>query len=196
MQAKQSASYIRPPIFTPRRSSSRFPRENEALMLMLSKTRTRRRVLFELPGFFIAAASPTQLWAHSPDPWTSRDLIEPERLANTLGQSGTHITIICVAFPVLYRQRHIPGAELAGPASKEEGLNNLRNALGKLSKGEPIVLYCGCCPMSKCPNIRPAYTMTKGLGFSRVNVLNLHESFHADWVVKGYPVEPALKGIA
>lgn len=163
---------------------------------MLNKARTRRRVLFQAAGLFIPAARPGQLWALSPNPWTSKDLIEPARLADTMEHYRTRPTIICVAFPVLYRQRHIPGAQLAGPASKEEGLSDLRNALGKLSKGAAIVLYCGCCPMSKCPNIRPAYTMTKGLGFSRANVLNLPESFHADWVVKGYPVEPVLKAVA
>jgi hypothetical protein len=51
-----------------------------------------------------------------------------------------------------------------------------------------IVLYCGCCPWSHCPNLNPAYDTLRQMGFSKVKVLYLANNFGADWVDKGYPV--------
>jgi hypothetical protein len=97
-----------------------------------------------------------------------------------------------VAFPVLYRQRHIIHAEYAGPANSAEGIELLKKAAAKLQKNEEIVIYCGCCPMADCPNIRPAYSTLAELGFTHVKVLDLATNFHTDWVAKGYPVEDQL----
>jgi len=123
------------------------------------------------------------------DPWPKNDLLEPGALAELLHSSTTPPSVICVAFPVLYRQRHIWHARFAGPASKPEGLQKLREAVDSLPRSSEIVLYCGCCPMQKCPNVRPAYRMVKELGFSHVRVLDLPTNFHTDWSGKGYPVE-------
>jgi hypothetical protein len=89
---------------------------------------------------------------------------------------------------VLYRQKHIPRAILAGPASKAEGIANLHTAVARVPKSDAIVIYCGCCPMKDCPNIRPAYRTLRELGFKNVRVLDLPTNFHADWVLKGYSV--------
>jgi rhodanese-related sulfurtransferase len=124
------------------------------------------------------------------DPWPPGDLLEPATLAALL-KSGADQKVFSVAFPFLYRQRHIPGAQFAGPGSKPEGIAALKSAATKLPKNTSIVLYCGCCPMTHCPNIRPAYRTLKELGFTNVRVLNLPTNFHADWTAKGYPVEPA-----
>jgi hypothetical protein len=97
-----------------------------------------------------------------------------------------------VAFPVLYRQKHIIHADFAGPGSKPEGLEALKTAVASTAKDSEIVLYCGCCPIVRCPNIRPAYKTLKDAGFTKVRVLNIPENFHTDWVAKGYPVEEHL----
>ena len=52
-----------------------------------------------------------------------------------------------------------------------------------------IVLYCGCCPWGRCPNVGPAYKLLLDMGFTRVKVLYLADNFGADWVNKGFPVE-------
>jgi thiosulfate/3-mercaptopyruvate sulfurtransferase len=57
-----------------------------------------------------------------------------------------------------------------------------------LDRSQFIVLYCGCCPWIKCPNIRAAYQQLHSLGFTRVKVLYLATNFGTDWVNKGYPV--------
>jgi rhodanese-related sulfurtransferase len=128
----------------------------------------------------------------SPDPWTKAELLEPSQLAVVMNSSGPRPQVFCVAFPVLYRTKHIIHAEFAGPGSKPEGIEALKSAVASVNKDSEIVLYCGCCPMTKCPNIRPAYKALKDAGFTKVRVLNIPNNFHTDWVAKGYPVEEQL----
>jgi hypothetical protein len=59
----------------------------------------------------------------------------------------------------------------------------------KLPRERELVIYCGCCPWDKCPNLRPAFVMLHELGFRSVKVLSLPTSFLKDWIDKGYPVE-------
>ena len=127
--------------------------------------------------------------AAQPDPWSNIDLMEPAALAKVLRSPAAPPKIICVAFPVLYRQRHILHAELAGPTARPEGLKALREAVKALPKSTEIVIYCGCCPKQHCPNLRPAFGLLKELGFTRVRALNLPTNFHTDWSSKGYPVD-------
>jgi len=122
------------------------------------------------------------------DPWQNSDLLEPAQLAQQI-QSAKPPAIICVAFPVLYRSKHILHAVAAGPGSKPEGLDALKQAVAKLSKDADIVIYCGCCPMVKCPNIRPAYSTLKEMGFTHIRVLDIATNMHTDWYEKNYPSE-------
>ena len=125
------------------------------------------------------------------DPWIKAELIEPASFAETLrSDSGKPDKILCVAFPILYRSRHIKGAIFAGPGNRAEGIEALKKEVAGLAKDTDIVLYCGCCPMEKCPNLRPAYRTLKELGFTRVRVLNIPTNMHTDWYTKGYPSEP------
>lgn len=120
--------------------------------------------------------------------WPAGTLVQPATLLKEL--HGTRPpAVLCVTFPFLYQAKHIPHARFAGPASKPEGLAKLRAAVSDLPKNAAIVVYCGCCPMKKCPNIRPAYETLRKLGFRDVRVLDLADNFHTDWVAKGYPVE-------
>ena len=123
------------------------------------------------------------------DPWSKGDLLEPAAFADGLRSGTTPLTIICVAFPSLYTQKHIAHAIYAGPGNKPEGLEALRKAVNTLPKSSDIVIYCGCCPMVKCPNLRPAYALLKELGLNRVRVLNIPTNLMTDWSAKGYPVE-------
>lgn len=124
------------------------------------------------------------------DPWAASELLEPAALAQAI-QNGKAPIIVSVAFPVLYRGKHIVHAINAGPGSKPEGIAALKGAVASLPKDADIVIYCGCCPMVKCPNIRPAYRTLKELGFTHVRVLSLPVNFHTDWVSKDYPSEGA-----
>lgn len=123
------------------------------------------------------------------DPWPARDLLPAPAVAQALRSSSPPI-ILSVGFPVLYRSRHIAHAIDVGPASKPEGIQAIKKAVAALPKTANIVIYCGCCPMDKCPNIRPAYRTLKELGFTNVRVLSIPTNMHTDWDSKDYPSEP------
>ena len=118
------------------------------------------------------------------------DLMQPKELAQELkGPNGAAESIFYVGFPNLYAGAHVKGAILAGPASKPAGLDELRRAAASVPRSNPVVLYCGCCPFEKCPNVRPAYRLLKSLGFAQVRVVRIDTNLHTDWVVPGYPTE-------
>jgi thiosulfate/3-mercaptopyruvate sulfurtransferase len=116
-------------------------------------------------------------------------ILQPEELVQVLGSAGQEKPLILqVGSRVLYGEAHIPAAEYAGAAGQEAGLQALEERAKGLSRDRFIVLYCGCCPWIKCPNIRAAYQKMQALGFTRVKVLYIATDFGTDWVNKGYPV--------
>ena len=123
------------------------------------------------------------------DPWPKTDLVQPADFAAQL-QSGKTPMVISVAFSVLYRSRHILHAVEAGPTEKPENIEALKKLVARSPKDADIVIYCGCCPMVRCPNVRPAYRTLKELGFTHVRVLEVPTNMHVDWYTKGYPSEP------
>ena len=129
-----------------------------------------------------------QIAVRALDPWTRSEVLEAEALARVL-ESPKPPTVLSVAFTVLYRNKHIVHAIEAGPGSKPEGLELLRKAVSGLPKDTDLVIYCGCCPMAKCPNVRPAYRTLKEMGFTRVRVLDIPTNMHEDWYTKNYPSE-------
>src|SRR5689334_25275804 len=126
----------------------------------------------------------------SADPWTPAQAVEPAALARELtakpAAGGTRV--VCVGFPTLYKGGHVPGAEYHGPASTAQGLADLKRWAEHLPRTSDIVLYCGCCPFSECPNIRPAYTALRDAGSTRLRVLVIPHNFGVDWADNGLPV--------
>ncbi len=116
-------------------------------------------------------------------------MVEPAKLADELKAPGPARHIFYVGFPILYKGAHIKGASFAGPCSKQEGLDLLTKGLKEVPHGAEVVLYCGCCPFVRCPNIRPAFKALKEMGYTHVKVLNLPTNLHSDWVERGYPIE-------
>jgi hypothetical protein len=118
---------------------------------------------------------------------TSR-LLNPEDLVKVL-QTGKEKPLILQVGPhTLFAQAHIVGAEYMGAASTEPGLSQLRKRVESVPRTKFIVLYCGCCPWSHCPNIKPADDALTAMGFTNVKVLYLSDNFGKNWVDKGYPV--------
>lgn len=124
----------------------------------------------------------------SVDPWLKTEIMEPAALVPELSKAKPPM-VISVAFPVLYRNKHIVHALDAGAASKPEGIAALKALVAATPKNSDIVIYCGCCPMEKCPNVRPAYKALKEMGFAHVRVLNIPTNMSADWHSHGYPSE-------
>jgi thiosulfate/3-mercaptopyruvate sulfurtransferase len=124
------------------------------------------------------------------DPWTAEQTVQPAQFAKEVQQeNGPHPLVIYVGVRALYDGAHIPGAVYYGPGSSEQGISALKKYAATLSKNSDVLLYCGCCPLEKCPNLRPAFTALKDMGFARLRVLMLPTSFNVDWVEKGYPVQ-------
>lgn len=120
------------------------------------------------------------------------DLLQPADLAANLKDVSTPKPLILqVGFRTLYLQAHIPGSEYVGASSDPAGLQQLRARVATLAKDGAIVLYCGCCPWSHCPNIAAAYDALHEMGFTQVKVLYIADNFGDNWVNQGYPV---LKG--
>ena len=116
-------------------------------------------------------------------------LIQPEELVRIVqADKSAKPLILQVGSRVLFGQAHIPGSEYAGAASSESGRQSLRKRVEGLPRNKSIVLYCGCCPWTHCPNLNPAYQELRAMGFTKVKVLYIASNLGADWVNKGYPV--------
>jgi len=128
------------------------------------------------------------------DPWTNAQVLLAPELVRELGNAkgGSAPTIIYVGFRTLFEGGHVPNASFHGTASKAEGLDELKKWLSTLPRSTNLVIYCGCCPFDRCPNIRPAYTALHEMGFTHLRALVLPTSFAADWVEKGYPTQKGL----
>lgn len=118
------------------------------------------------------------------DPWTPQQLLAPGDLAKTIENPKA-------AKPIIFSigmEAIIKGSTDIGPAMMRENLAKLKQKLEKLPKNSQIVVYCGCCPFSRCPNIRPAMALLKTMQFTNYKLLNLPQNVKVDWIDKGYPV--------
>ena len=115
-------------------------------------------------------------------------LIQPAELAAQLKDaSKSKPLMLQVGFKTMFDQAHIPGSEYAGPGNTGAGLQVLRDRVAKLAKDSPILIYCGCCPWTRCPNMAAAYDTLIELGFTNVKAMQINDNFGTDWVDKGYP---------
>jgi rhodanese-related sulfurtransferase len=147
------------------------------------------KALYTLAFAFVLLVQPALSWAQqeSASIIPAGDLIQPADLAANLKSAAAKPIILQVGFRKLYAQAHIPGSEYVGPADEDTGLESLRNRVAKLPQDSAIVIYCGCCPWSHCPNIAAAYKTLRALGFTRVKVLYIADNFGENWVKLGYP---------
>jgi rhodanese-related sulfurtransferase len=125
----------------------------------------------------------TCLLVFAADPFTAHDLISPATLASEMKSA----LLVQVGFPALYHGAHIAQSIYAGPGSKPEGIEALKEAVSRQPRDREIVIYCGCCPWDHCPNIRPAFAALKSMGFTRVRALEIPTNLKTDWIDHGYP---------
>jgi len=129
----------------------------------------------------------------SSDPWPSSQTLQPSGLAGELAdKNGTPPTVVYAGFRTLFAGGHIVGSSFHGTGSTEQGIANLKKWAESLPRSTNLVIYCGCCPFEKCPNIRPAYTALSDMGFKKLRVLVLPTNFATDWVDKGYPIQKGM----
>lgn len=118
------------------------------------------------------------------EPWTREQLLNPEDLSKTINNPQSHQPIVLCVGPVATIKNSIE----IGATREKENLDKLKQQVKNLSKNETIVLYCGCCPFDKCPNIRPAFELLNQMQFKNHKLLNLPRNLKVDWIDHGYPV--------
>lgn len=125
--------------------------------------------------------------SNSAMPIPEGSLISVHDLAEALSSpTAKRPQVFHVGYHVLFRGGHIAGSRYIGPASKPEGLQALREAVRKLPRKQAVVLYCGCCPWTDCPNVRPAYAAVESTGRA-VKILYIAKNLQKDWIDAGLP---------
>jgi hypothetical protein len=119
------------------------------------------------------------------EPWTDQQLKDPAALAAAITDPKAPKPVIFNIGPV----QQIKGAIAIGPANKQGNLEKLKQQLAKLPKDKEVIIYCGCCPFSRCPNVRPAFELLQKMKFKNAKLLNLSTNLKDDWISKGYPIE-------
>jgi thiosulfate/3-mercaptopyruvate sulfurtransferase len=151
----------------------------------------RRRVAL-ITFSFIGLVSLAAVFARAQstvEPWTAAQTVQSSDLAKELASENPAPTVLYVGFQRLYNAGHIKGAQYHGTAGKPEGLAEIKKWADALPRSTNLIIYCGCCPMEKCPNIRPAFAALREMGFTNLRVLILPTSFAVDWAEKGLPYE-------
>jgi hypothetical protein len=116
-------------------------------------------------------------------------LLPTSALAARLDEAKTgKLAILYVGPAALYERGRIPGARRVGEAGTEEGRHALEAALAALPPDTEAVVYCGCCPVRSCPNVRPASAVIRA-SKRKAHLLDLPTRFATDWADKGLPVE-------
>lgn len=125
------------------------------------------------------------------DPWSTSQIVQPADFAKELAtaKASNKPIIVCTGFRVLYQGAHIPGASFHGPANSPQGLEDLKKWAQGIPRSANVVVYCGCCPLWHCPNLRPGFAALRDMGFTHLRVLLLPTNLNTDWIEKGYPVE-------
>ncbi len=119
------------------------------------------------------------------DPWTKNQLISPEALAQKLKAKGKDVPVI-LNFGV---ERNIKNAIEIGLVSSPKIAEKFKVDAAKMDKKKETVIYCGCCTMENCPNVRNSFNKLKELGFTNIKVLNIPTDLNVDWIEKGYPMK-------
>ncbi len=117
------------------------------------------------------------------DTWTSNQLMDTKTLADRINHNKMKQTVVINIGP----DAVIKNSFNAGPGKSKESIDNMRSFLSKVSKDKEVVLYCGCCPFAKCPNIRPAFKALTDLGYKKAKLLNIPNNIKVDWIDKKYP---------
>jgi thiosulfate/3-mercaptopyruvate sulfurtransferase len=121
------------------------------------------------------------------NPWNDSQTVQPAALNKELADAKTAPTVLFVGFGRLYTAGHIKGAQFHGSGGSPDGLAQIKAWAASIPKSTNLVIYCGCCPMERCPNVRPAFTALREMGFTKLRVLILPTDFAKDWADQGFP---------
>lgn len=139
-----------------------------------------------------AASSPRPLKKQAQtdpvNPWTAGNTVAPAALVKEIsGPASRRPMVVSVSPHALYLGGHISGAIYQGPGMSPEAIEGLKRWAEHLPRSTNLVVYCGCCPLIHCPNLRPAFRALESMGFTHLRVLILPTNFYTDWYSRGYP---------
>ncbi|GGF39080.1 rhodanese-like domain-containing protein [Echinicola rosea] len=118
------------------------------------------------------------------EPWTAEQMVSPYDLNKKMKSDSVNVPILLSVGP----EAVIKGSVDIGPGQDETHIDKLISQVEKLDKDEEIIIYCGCCPLQKCPNVRPAFKALNDLDFTNHKLLAILNNIKTDWIDKGYPV--------
>lgn len=117
--------------------------------------------------------------------WKKEQLMSTKELADKITTNAKDKPLVFNVGPM----DNIKGAVAMGAATNVTFADKMKSTLAMENKTKAVVVYCGCCSYSSCPNIKPAYDILMAQGFKNTKVLELPEGIKPDWVAKGYPME-------
>ena len=120
----------------------------------------------------------------NPINWTPDQLMNPSELSTILKENKPVPVIYSIGPGAI-----IPHSKDIGMIKEADNMKLFKDELEKLPKDTQIVVYCGCCPYERCPNVRPAVQLLKDMKFTNFKLLDLPHNIKIDWINKGYPVE-------
>lgn len=150
------------------------------------KSANKNRFIVLLMILFFGLSSPATFAQQTQNsvPWQADQAIEPAQLAKEINSGAAKNLLILNTGSV----NDIKGAVNIGPLGDKKNEKKLSKYLKDIPRNKAIVIYCGCCPMNHCPNIRPAYQILKDMGFTNFKILDIKDNISVDWISKGYPL--------
>src|SRR5699024_6387322 len=118
---------------------------------------------------FLAFLGSKAIAQNTTEPWNSSQLMAPKALSDMISAHQTKDLLILSVGP----EALIKGSVDIGPAHEPAHLQKLKDYLKNVPKDKEVIIYCGCCPFDKCPNIRPAFNVLTTMGFRNARLLNL-----------------------
>ena len=117
--------------------------------------------------------------------WKKEQIMPTAELSEKIKTAAKDVPVVFNVGPM----ENIKGAVFVGRATSATFPDQLKRELNMVPKTRTVVVYCGCCSFSSCPNLKPAYDAVVALGYKNARVLDLPEGIKPDWVAKKYPME-------
>jgi hypothetical protein len=117
--------------------------------------------------------------------WKKEQLMPTKELADKITSNAKDKPLIFNVGPMDNIKTAVP----VGAATNVTFSEKMKATLAMENKTRAVVVYCGCCSYSSCPNIKPAYDILIAQGFKNTKVLELPVGLKPDWVAKDYPME-------
>lgn len=117
--------------------------------------------------------------------WKKEQLMSTTELSTKLKTNAKDKPLVFNVGPM----QNIKTAVAVGAATNITFASKMKETLAMENKTKAIVVYCGCCSYSTCPNIKPAYDALVEMGYKNTKVLELPVGLNPDWISKGFPME-------